>query len=111
MKKDIHPEYRPVVFLDVSSDFKVLTRSTVKANETIEWEDGKEYPVVRFDLSSASHAFYTGKEQSLNDRGGRIQQFRDRYAQQQKEDAAKAAAEASTEDAPAATEAEQTADS
>ncbi|MBD05782.1 MAG: 50S ribosomal protein L31 [Gemmatimonadetes bacterium] len=111
MKKDIHPEYRPVVFLDVSSDFKVLTRSTVNANETIEWEDGKEYPVVRFDLSSASHAFYTGKEQSLNDRGGRIQQFRDRYAQQQKKDAAKAAAEASTEDAPAATEAEQTADS
>ena len=73
MKKDIHPDYRQVVFLDVSSDFKVLTRSTVQASETVEWEDGKEYPVVRFDLSSASHAFYTGKEQQLNDRGGRIQ--------------------------------------
>ena len=110
MKKDIHPDYRQVVFLDVSSDFKVLTRSTVQASETVEWEDGKEYPVVRFDLSSASHAFYTGKEQQLNDRGGRIQQFRDRYAKQQ---AGEAQAETSdaTEAAAAETETAETADS
>ncbi len=106
MRKDIHPDYQSVVFLDVSSDFKVLTKSTIKAEDTIEWEDGKQYPVVRFDLSSASHAFYTGKEQQINDRGGRIQQFRERYQQQAAEEKAEASAEATAEPA-----AEQTADS
>ncbi|MBT6629663.1 MAG: type B 50S ribosomal protein L31 [Gemmatimonadetes bacterium] len=107
MRKDIHPDYRAVVFLDVSSDFKVLTKSTVKAEETIKWEDGNEYPVVRFDLSSASHAFYTGKDQQINDRGGRIQQFRDRY-EKQAEEASDASAESDTSSEEVA---EQTADS
>ncbi len=79
MKEGIHPDYRSVVFHDLSSDFKVLTRSTASSDETIKWEDGNEYPVIKFDLSSASHAFYTGKDQQLNDKGGRIEQFRNRY--------------------------------
>ena len=79
MKKEIHPEYKPVVFHDVSVDFKVLTRSTVSSSQTIEWEDGKTYPVVRVDLSSASHAFYTGKDRQVAEKGGRIEQFRKRY--------------------------------
>ncbi|MEX0744533.1 MAG: type B 50S ribosomal protein L31, partial [Phycisphaeraceae bacterium] len=62
MKKDIHPKYRPVVFQDVSADFKFLTRSTVQTKDTVKWEDGKEYPLVRVDISSASHPFFTGKQ-------------------------------------------------
>ena len=79
MKKDIHPEYRPVVFQDISTDFQVLTRSTMTSNATIEWEDGNSYPLVRVEISSASHPFYTGKRQLIADRGGRIEQFRRRY--------------------------------
>ena len=101
MKDSIHPEYKPVVFYDVSADYKVLTRSTVEAKDTIEWEDGNTYPVVRFDLSSASHSFYTGKEQQLSDKGGRIEQFRRRYEQQQ---ATKAAEEAATVESPVSEE-------
>jgi large subunit ribosomal protein L31 len=61
MKKDIHPNYREVVFWDLSSDHKFITRSTIQTNETIEWEDGKEYPVYKVEVSSQSHPFYTGK--------------------------------------------------
>jgi large subunit ribosomal protein L31 len=78
VKQGIHPEYREVVFVDTSSDFKFLTRSTVKTDETIEWEDGNTYPLVRVEISSASHPFYTGK-QILVDSGGRIERFRKRY--------------------------------
>ncbi|MFH1567125.1 MAG: type B 50S ribosomal protein L31 [Gemmatimonadota bacterium] len=79
MKKGIHPEYKPVVFHDVSVDFKVLSKSTMTSKETIKWEDGKTYPVIRVDLSSASHSFYTGKRQQVAEKGGRIEQFRKRY--------------------------------
>lgn len=78
MKKDIHPDYRPVVFKDVSTDYAVLTRSTVKTNETIKWEDGKEYPLFKTDISSASHPFYTGTQKIL-DTEGRVEKFRKRY--------------------------------
>ena len=78
MKKDIHPEYREVVFVDTSSDFKFLTRSTIETSETIEWEDGNTYPMARVEISSASHPFYTGK-QILVDSGGRVERFRRRY--------------------------------
>jgi len=78
VKQGIHPEYREVVFVDSSSDFKFLTRSTVQTDETIEWEDGNTYPMVRVEISSASHPFYTGK-QILVDSGGRIERFRKRY--------------------------------
>ena len=78
MKNDIHPDYRPVVIQDVSSDFKVLTRSTTATEQTIEWEDGKEYPLVKLDISSASHPFFTGK-QKLVDSTGRVERFKQRY--------------------------------
>ena len=56
MKNDIHPNYRPVVFKDVSGDFAILT-NTMKADDTIKWEDGNEYPLIKIDISSASHPF------------------------------------------------------
>ena len=78
MKKDIHPEYREVVFQDISSDFSFLTRSTIKSKETVTWEDGKEYPLVKVEVSSKSHPFYTGK-QNIVDTAGRVDRFRRKY--------------------------------
>ena len=78
MKADIHPEYKEVVFQDVSSDFAILTRSTIKSKETIKWEDGNEYPLIKVEVSSASHPFYTGKHKVL-DSGGRVDRFKKRY--------------------------------
>lgn len=79
MKKGIHPNYRPVVFQDASADFMFLTRSTIKSNETIEWEDGNTYPLVKLEISSASHPFFTGK-QKLVDSAGRVEKFKRKYA-------------------------------
>ncbi len=79
VQKDIHPEYQTVIFLDTSCDYKILSRSTMKSKETMEWEDGNSYPVIRVEISSASHPFYTGKRQQIMDRGGRIEQFNRRY--------------------------------
>ena len=78
MKADIHPKYREVVFQDLSSDFAFLTRSTAGSKETIKWEDGKEYPLIKVEVSSASHPFYTGKHK-LMDTGGRVDRFKRRY--------------------------------
>jgi len=78
MKAGIHPEYREVVFQDLASDFAFLTRSTVKSKETIKWEDGNEYPLIKVEVSSASHPFYTGKHK-LMDTGGRVDRFKRRY--------------------------------
>lgn len=78
MKKGIHPNYRDIVFKDVSGDFAILTKSTVTTNETIKWEDGKEYPLYKVDVSSATHPFYTGK-QKLLDTEGRIEKFRKKF--------------------------------
>jgi large subunit ribosomal protein L31 len=78
MKAGIHPEYREVVFQDVSSDFAILTRSTMGSKETIKWEDGNEYPLIKVEVSSASHPFYTGKHKVL-DSGGRVDRFKKRY--------------------------------
>jgi large subunit ribosomal protein L31 len=78
MKKAIHPEYRAVVFQDISSDLKFLTRSTIKSKETISWEDGNEYPLVKIEVSSQSHPFYTGK-QNIVDTAGRVDRFRRKY--------------------------------
>lgn len=78
MKKDIHPSYRPVVFQDASVDFSFLTRSTISSNEKIVWEDGNEYPLVRVEVSSQSHPFYTGK-QNILDSAGRVDRFRRKY--------------------------------
>ena len=79
MKADIHPEYREVVFQDVTSDFKFLTRSTLSSKETVKWEDGNEYPLVKIEVSSASHPFYTGQNKVM-DTSGRIDKFKKRYA-------------------------------
>lgn len=78
MQKDIHPNYREVVFWDLSSDFKFMSRSCVETKETITWEDGKEYPVCKVEVSSESHPFYTGKSM-LVDTAGRVDKFRKRY--------------------------------
>ncbi|QDQ25751.1 type B 50S ribosomal protein L31 [Chitinimonas arctica] len=81
MKQGIHPEYKEVIFFDASVDFKFLTRTTMKARgaEMMKWTDGKEYPVVRLDVSSESHPFYTGK-QKIVDTAGRIEKFNSKYA-------------------------------
>ena len=80
MKADIHPEYRDVVFQDVTSDFKILSRSTLASKETVKWEDGNEYTLIKLDISSASHPFYTGQHKVM-DTGGRIDKFQKRYQQ------------------------------
>ena len=78
MKADIHPKYQPVVFQDVTSDLSFLTKSTMTSKETVKWEDGKEYPLIKVEISSASHPFYTGKHKIV-DTGGRVDKFRRRY--------------------------------
>ncbi len=78
MKKDIHPQYRKVIFHDTSSDFKFMTRSTMNSTETIEWEDGNSYPLVKIEVSAASHPFYTGKKMYV-DTAGRVEKFNRRY--------------------------------
>jgi large subunit ribosomal protein L31 len=79
MRKDIHPkDYRLVVFKDMSNEYTFLSRSTVKTKETIVWEDGKEYPVVKLEISHTSHPYYTGK-MKLVDSAGRVDKFKTRY--------------------------------
>ncbi len=79
MKKDLHPQYKEVVFLDTTSEFKFLTKSTMTSDETIQWEDGNEYPVIKIEVSSASHPFYTGKKIFL-DTAGRVEKFNKKYS-------------------------------
>ena len=79
MQKEIHPDnYRFVVFQDKSADFRFLTRSCAQSTETIQWEDGNEYPVVNVEISSASHPFYTGKQKFV-DAAGRLEKFGKKY--------------------------------
>lgn len=79
MKKGIHPkEYRFVVFKDMSNDYMFLTRSTAQSKETIVWEDGNEYPLIKVEISNTSHPFFTGK-MKLVDTAGRVDKFRNRY--------------------------------
>ena len=78
MKKEIHPNLREVIFKDVSCDFAFKTLSTAHAKDNITWEDGKEYPLIKVDISSASHPFYTGK-QRLIDTEGRAEKFAKKY--------------------------------
>ena len=78
MRKDIHPDYRLVVFEDTSNGFKFLTKSTKATRETTVWEDGKEYPVVKVATSSTSHPFYTGKSKFV-DETGRVDKFKKIY--------------------------------
>lgn len=78
MKKGIHPRYRAVVFQDLAADFSFLTRSTIETKDTVKWEDGKEYPLVKVDVTSASHPFYTGKQTFL-DAAGRLDRFAKKF--------------------------------
>ena len=78
MKKDIHPDYREVLFHDISVDSKILTKSTIATNDTIEHE-GKTYPYVKVDISAASRPFYTGTQKIL-DTEGRVDKFKKKYA-------------------------------
>ncbi len=78
MKEGIHPEYREVIFKDISTDYSFKTRSTIKTKDTITWEDGEEYPLVKVEISSDSHPFFTGK-QKLVDTAGRVDRFYNRY--------------------------------
>lgn len=78
MKKGIHPEYKDVIFWDTSSDFKFMSRSTLQSKETTKWTDGKDYPVIKVEVSSASHPFYTGKKMFL-DTAGRVEKFQKKY--------------------------------
>ncbi len=77
MKKGIHPEYKEVVFWDLTSDEKFLSRSSVETKETIEFE-GETYPLVKVEISSASHPFYTGKKTTVS-RAGRVERFNKKY--------------------------------
>jgi len=78
MKTDIHPtNYRPVVFQDLNNNATFMVRSTAPSDETIKWEDGKEYPLIKVHISSASHPFYTGQEK-LVDVEGRVDRFKAR---------------------------------
>lgn len=96
MKKGIHPEYREVVFLDTSTQARFFTRSTVNTKETIEHE-GKEYPLFKIEISSASHPFYTGKMKFV-DSAGRVEKFQKKYNWGKRKGQAEAEAEATTEE-------------
>lgn len=79
MKQEIHPgNYRLVVFKDMSNEHTFITRSTVDTKETIQWEDGNEYPLYKLEISNTSHPFYTGK-MNFVDTAGRIDKFNKRY--------------------------------
>ena len=79
MKKDIHPKnYRLVAFKDMSNEFTFVTKSTAPSKETIKLEDGVEYPLIKLEISSTSHTFYTGK-MKLVDTAGRVDKFMNRY--------------------------------
>jgi len=77
MRAGIHPNYRDVVFQDMSIDFKFITRSTINTRDTIEFE-GKTYPLVKIEVSAESHPFYTGKHKIV-DTAGRVEKFRQKF--------------------------------
>jgi len=83
VKKDIHPEYRPVVFQDRTVDYSFITKSTIKTSETVVWEDGNTYPLARVDITHRSHPFFTGT-QTIVDTAGRVERFERRYGRRRK---------------------------
>ncbi|BBM88385.1 50S ribosomal protein L31 [Spirochaetota bacterium] len=78
MKKDIHPDYHPVVFKDAASGFEFLGRSTLTGKTKVKWQDGKEYPIFKMEISSASHPFYTGSDKIV-DAEGRVEKFQKKF--------------------------------
>jgi large subunit ribosomal protein L31 len=79
MKQGIHPDYREVVFMDMSNGFKFVTKSTLTTRDKIKMDDGKEYPLFKLDVTSESHPFYTGAQQRLVETG-RVEKFRQKFA-------------------------------
>jgi len=79
MKAGIHPNYRDVCFMDLSNNFKFVTRSCANTKEMIKMEDGRELPLYKLDTSSESHPFYTGTQKSVDNMGGRVEKFRNRF--------------------------------
>ena len=96
MKSDIHPEYRYVVFQDMSAGTSFLTRSTISTNETVTWDDGNEYPLAKVEISSESHPFFTG-QMKIVDTAGRVERFEKRYGRRKAAAAAPAEAESAGE--------------
>lgn len=79
MKQGIHPEnYRKVVFKDISNEESFITKSCANTRETIVWEDGNEYPLIKIEISNTSHPFFTGKMKFV-DTAGRIEKFKNKY--------------------------------
>jgi large subunit ribosomal protein L31 len=78
-KEGIHPNYREVLFVDLSNGFKFVTRSCVNTKETGKTEDGRELPLFKLDTSSESHPFYTGTQKSVDNMGGRVERFRNKF--------------------------------
>lgn len=78
MKQNLHPTVREVIFKDISCDYSFKGTTTMNSSETIKWEDGKEYPLIKVEVSSASHPFFTGKQRVL-DTEGRIDRFKKKY--------------------------------
>ncbi len=84
MKKGIHPEnYRFVVFKDMSNGYSFISRSSAHSREMVKWEDGKDYPLIKLEISNTSHPFFTGKNM-LVDTAGRIDKFNKRYEKRAK---------------------------
>ena len=91
MKSDIHPDYRFVVFQDISAGTSFITRSTITTSETTTWDDGNEYPLAKVEISSESHPFFTG-QMKIVDTAGRVERFEKRYGRRKAAAAAEAAA-------------------
>jgi large subunit ribosomal protein L31 len=83
VKPNIHPDYHPVVFRDISTGKQFLTRSTATSDQTVEWEDGRTYPLLAVDITADSHPFWTGTQRHI-DTAGRIEKFNQRYGKRQK---------------------------
>ncbi|MBI3155804.1 MAG: type B 50S ribosomal protein L31 [Burkholderiales bacterium] len=80
MKEGIHPAYREVCFVDLSNGFQFVTRSTVQTKEKIKLDDGRELPLMKLETTSESHPFYTGTQKSVDNLGGRVEKFRNKFA-------------------------------
>ena len=80
MKQGIHPGYRDVCFVDLSSGFKFVTRSSLQTKETIKMDDGRDLPLYKVESTSESHPFYTGTQKSIDNLGGRVEKFRNKFA-------------------------------
>ncbi len=83
MRSDIHPHYRPVVFLDTNSGESFVTQSTIETEETTTWEDGNEYPLAKVEISAFSHPFFTGT-MTIVDTAGRVERFEKRYGRRKR---------------------------